>query len=93
MLTVAQLQKLVEEWYRTVPKEMRNQVIASSFDIKPITFTPNEVLRKVQAAAKQSKTRASFIKAAGVCGEFMETLERIHARRSRLDKGKGGKRK
>ena len=81
MLTVDQLRKLVEDWYETVPEDFRDKVVASSYSIKPITLTPKQVRDKVRRAASKAKTREQFVKLVGVCGEFMEALERLHQRR------------
>ena len=91
MLNPNELAKLAKEWYDTVPTEMKNKVIVGDFSIKPMTFTPKQILDKINAAAKKSKTRSDFLKRTGLCGEFLETLERIaekkKMRRQRNKKG------
>ena len=94
MLNPSELGKLAKEWYDTVPTEMKNKVIVGDFSIKPMTFTPKQILDKINAAAKKSKTRSDFLKRTGLCGEFLETLERIAEKkkmRSKKNK-KGGSR-
>ena len=77
MLNPNELARLAKGWYDTVPNEMKNKVIVGNFSIKPMTFTPKQILDKINAAAKKSKTRSDFLKRTGLCGEFLETLERI----------------
>ena len=77
MFNPNELVKIAKEWYETVPNEMKNKIIVSDFGIKPMTFTPKQILDKVSSAAQKSKTRSEFLKRTGLCGEFLETLERI----------------
>ncbi len=86
MLTTDQLRELVDDWYETVPENLRDKVVASSFSIKPITLTPTEIRDKVRRAASKAKTREEFARLVGVCGEFMEALERLHERRAQRAK-------
>jgi hypothetical protein len=92
MLNPNELAKLAKEWYDTVPDEMKNKVIVGDFSIKPMTFTPKQILDKITDASKKSKTRSDFLKRTGLCGEFLETLERIaEKKKSRSKKSnKGG---
>jgi hypothetical protein len=90
MLNVQELRKLAKDWYDSVPEEMKNKVIVGSFSIKPMTFTPKQILDKINAAARKSKTRADFIKETGLCGEFLETLEKI-VEKKKMKSKKGGK--
>lgn len=91
MLNPNELAKLAKEWYDTVPTEMKNKVIVGDFSINPMTFTPKQILDKINAAAKKSKTRSDFLKRTGLCGEFLETLERIaEKKKMRSQKNKKG---
>ena len=90
MLNPNELARLAKDWYETVPSEMRNKVIVGNFSIKPMTFTPKQIVDKINAAAKKSKTRADFLKRTGLCGEFLLTLERIAAKKKARGR-KGGK--
>lgn len=92
MLDVKELSSLAKEWYNSVPDNMKNKVIVGNFSIKPMTFTPKQILDRINAAARKSKTRADFLKETGLCGEFLETLERIAEKKKQRSK-KGGKRK
>ena len=83
MLDVETVSKLVQEWFESVPEDMRDKVVAASFSIKPLSFTPRQVLDRVNVAAKKTKTREEFIKEVGVCAEFVEVLERLSGRRQR----------
>jgi len=90
MLDVQELRKLAKDWYDSVPDEMKNKVIVGNFSIKPMTFTPKQILDKINAAARKTKTRSDFLKETGLCGEFLETLEKIAAKKKKKSK-KGGK--
>ena len=94
MLNPNELAKLAKEWYDTVPSEMKNKVIVGDFSIKPMTFTPKQILDKINAATKKSKTRSDFLRRTGLCGEFLETLERIAEKKKMRSKRskKGGSR-
>jgi len=94
MLNPNELAKLAKEWYDTVPNEMKNKVIVSDFSIKPMTFTPKQILDKINDASKKSKTRSDFLRRTGLCGEFLETLERIAEKKKMRSKRskKGGSR-
>jgi len=72
----------VKEWFDTVPEDMKDKVVVSDFSIKPISFTPRQIVQKVGAAARKSKTRQEFLKKSGLCGEFLETLEKMYMRRT-----------
>ena len=93
MLDVQELSKLAEEWYDSVPSEMKNKVIVGNFSIEPMTFTPKQILDKVKAAARKTKTRSEFLKETGLCGEFLETIEKIAEKKKKKSKRskKGGK--
>ena len=91
MLDVQELNKLANEWYDTVPDEMKDKVIAANFSIKPMSFTPKQIVSKINAAAEKSQTRADFLKETGLCGEFLETLERIAAKKKMRGKKEGKK--
>lgn len=90
MLDVQKLYKLAEDWFKTVPDDMKDKVIVSNFSIPPMSFTPRQIVDKVKAAARKSKTRAEFLKESGLCAEFLETLEKLYNRRTKMAK-KGGK--
>jgi hypothetical protein len=94
MLNPNELAKLAKEWYDTVPSDMKNKVIVGDFGIKPMTFTPKQILDKINAAAQKSKTRSDFLKRTGLCGEFLQTLERIAEKKKMRSKKskKGGSR-
>ena len=87
MLDVKTLVKLAEDWYKTVPVEMQDKVVAINFSLKSMSFTPKQIVEKITAAARKSKTREDFLKESGLCAEFIETLEKMHLRRTK----KGGK--
>ena len=91
MLDLKELTKLAKEWYDSVPEEMKNKVIVGNFSIKPMTLTPKQILDKINAGARKSKTRADFLKRTGLCGEFLETLERIAAKKKMRGRKGGGK--
>lgn len=86
MLNIEQFTKLTEEWFKSVPEDMKDKVITASFSIEPISFTPRQILSKVKAAARKSKTRADFLKESGLCAEFLETLEIMYKRRMKMEK-------
>jgi hypothetical protein len=90
MFDVQELRKLAKDWFDSVPDEMKNKVIVGSFSIKPMTFTPKQILDKINAAARKTKTRSDFLKETGLCGEFIETLEKIVEKKKKRSK-KGGK--
>jgi hypothetical protein len=85
MLDIEQLTKLAQDWFKTVPEHMKDKVIVASYNIKPMSFTPREIVSKVQAAARKTKTRAEFLKESGLCAEFLETLERMYERRMKRE--------
>ncbi len=89
MLQIEELTKLAKDWLETVPDDMRDKVVVASYTAQPMSYTPKQIVKKIQAAAKKSKTRSEFLKESGLCGEFLTTLERMHARRMR----KGGQEK
>lgn len=91
MLDIEKLSKLAEEWYKTVPEDMKNKVIVSNFSIKPMSFTPEQIMGKTKSAARKSKTREEFLKESGLCAEFLETLEKMHIRRTNMKKKEGRK--
>jgi hypothetical protein len=88
MMDIQELVKLAEEWHKTVPKEMRNQIIVSNFSIKPMSFTPNQILSKIKAAGRRAKTKEEFLEQSGLCAEFIVTLEKMHQRRAKRQKPK-----
>lgn len=89
MLNIEQLGKLAQEWYETVPDDMKDKVVVASYAIQPMSFTPKQIVRKIEAAAKKSKSRSEFLKESGLCAEFLQTLERMHERRmKRQNEGK-----
>lgn len=81
MLNVQGLNKLVKEWFTTVPEDMKDKLVVSNFSIKPMSFTPRQIVKRVEAAARKSITREEFLKETGLCGEFLETLEKMYNRR------------
>ncbi len=89
MLSVEQLTRLAKDWLQTVPDDMKDKVVVASYTMEPMSFTPKQIVRKIQAAARKSKTRSELLKESGLCAEFLETLERMHERR--MKKQKGGK--
>lgn len=91
MLDVQALNKLAKEWYETVPDEMKNKVIVGNFSIKPMTFTPKQILDKINTAGKKTKSRKAFLKETGLCGEFLETLEKISKLKAKQNKKRGKK--
>lgn len=89
MLDIKKLSELAEEWYKTVPEDMKNKVIVSNFSIKPMSFTPEQIMGKIGSAARKSKTREEFLKESGLCAEFLETLEKMYIRRTKMEKKRG----
>ena len=83
MLDVKGLVKLAEDWYKTVPDDQRAKVIVASFSIKPMSFTPKQIVDKVKAAARKSKTRKAFLEESELCAEFLITLEKMQIRRAK----------
>jgi hypothetical protein len=81
MLDVKDLVKLAEDWYNTVPVDQRDKVIVANFSLESMSFTPKQIVDKVKAAARKSKTRKDFLKESGLCAEFLITLEKMHKRR------------
>jgi hypothetical protein len=86
MMNIEELVKLAEDWHKTVPNEMKDQIIVSDFSIKPMSFTPNQILSKIKAAARKSKTKEEFLKQSGLCAEFIVTLEKMYKRREKRQK-------
>ena len=85
MLDIKELTKLAEDWFKTVPGDMKDKVIAASYSITPMSFTPRQIVTKVKAAARKAKTRAEFLKESGLCAEFLETLEKMYERRTKRE--------
>jgi len=85
MFDIKKLTTLAEDWFKTVPDDMKDKVIVASYTIKPMSFTPRQIVKKIEAAARKSKTRAEFLKESGLCAEFLETLERMHERRMKIE--------
>lgn len=87
-MDIRELVKLAEDWHKTVPEDVKDKIVVTDFGIKPMSFTPNQILSKVKAAARKSKTKAQFLKESGLCAEFIITLEKMHERRIKRQKPK-----
>jgi len=86
-LDVEKLLSLAKEWYESVPDDMKDKVVVANYSIKPISFTPKQIISKIESAARKSKTKEDFLKESGLCSEFLETLEKMYKRRIKSKEG------